>query len=62
MTRIWKAADGMGIGDEIHTRFEPIEGHAGRFKVYKGHRAYPMTTVAADADAVLHDIWPHLAP
>ena len=62
MTRIWKAADGMGVGDEIHTRFEPIKEHPGRFKVYKGRRTYPMTTLAADADAVLHNIWPHLAP
>ena len=62
MIRVWKAADGMGIGDEIHTKFEPIESHPGRFKVYKGHRAYHMTKWAADADAVLHEIRPPIAP
>ena len=62
MPRICKDAEGYEIRHEIHTNFEPIEGRRGRFKVYKGHRTYPMTTVAADADAILHDIWPHLAP
>jgi len=55
-TRCSFFADGGRAADDFVTRWEPWGGLSDRFKVYKNGRPYPMTALACDAAAVLHQI------
>ncbi len=55
-TKITTDRDGISVGDNLTTKWEPWGGLIDLFKVYKGSRSYPMVLWATDAEGILHPI------